>query len=77
MNEYFGCEYIVDGSSDKKKPKWRYRKNKDGFMGSENRIMEKEDKPEAGKTYALTGAPGAPCIANGYSWKDSVVKDEK
>ena len=23
-----------------KKPKWHYRKNKDGFMGSENRIME-------------------------------------
>ena len=55
------------------KPKWRYRKNKDGFMGSENRIIEKEDKPEAGKTYALTGGPGSRCIANGYSWKDSEV----
>tara|TARA_R100000664_G_scaffold7776_3_gene13031 strand:- start:1158 stop:1358 length:201 start_codon:yes stop_codon:yes gene_type:complete len=37
----------------------------------------KKDKPEPGKVYALTGAPGARCIANGYSWKDSVVKEEK
>ena len=36
-----------------------------------------EDKPEDGKTYALTGGPGARCIANGYSWKDSVVKEDK
>lgn len=64
------------------KPKWRYRKNKDGFMGSENRIVEETvphvdiieaNKPEAGKTYALTGGPGSRCIANGYSWKDSEV----
>ena len=47
-----------------KKPKWHYRKNKDGFMGSENRILEKDDKPEPGKVYALTGGPGARCIAN-------------
>ena len=59
------------------KPKWRYRKNKDGFMGSENRILEKEDKPEAGKVYALTGGPGSKCIANGHSWADSLVKEEK
>ena len=32
------------------------------------------DKPEAGKTYALTGSRGSRCIANGYSWKDSEVK---
>ena len=58
------------------KPKWRYRKNKDGFMGSENRILEKEDKPEAGKVYALTGGPGSRCIANGNTWKESeVVQD--
>jgi len=36
----------------------------------------KKDKPEPGKTYALTGGPGSRCIANGYSWKDSVVKEE-
>jgi hypothetical protein len=59
------------------KHKWRYRKNKDGFMGSENRILVKEDKPKPGKVYALTGGPGARCIANGYSWKDSVVKENK
>ena len=58
------------------KPKWHYRKNKDGFMGSENRILEKEDKPEDGKVYALTGGPGSRCIANGNSWKESeVVQD--
>jgi|TARA_B100000900_G_scaffold402572_1_gene408584 hypothetical protein len=36
-----------------------------------------QDKPEAGKTYALTGGPGARCIANGNTWKDSVVKEDK
>ena len=36
-----------------------------------------EDKPEDGKPYALTGGPGARCIANGYSWKDRVVEDDK
>ena len=58
------------------KPKWRYRKNKDGFMGSENRILVKEDKPEAGKTYALTGARGTKCIANGNSWSESEVEEK-
>ena len=57
-------------------PKWRYRKNKDGFMGSENRILEKEDKPEEGKVYALTGGPGDKCIANGNTWSDSVVGED-
>jgi hypothetical protein len=34
------------------------------------------DKPEAGKVYALTGGPGSRCIANGNSWKESeVVQD--
>ena len=55
MNEYYGCEYIVDASSDKKK---------------------KKDKPEAGKTYALTGARGTPCIAAGNTWEESVVNGE-
>jgi hypothetical protein len=35
-----------------------------------------QDKPEEGKTYALTGGPGSRCIANGFSWKDSVVKED-
>ena len=37
----------------------------------------KKDKPEPGKVYALTGGPGARCIANGNTWKDSVVEDDK
>tara|TARA_R100001510_G_scaffold52530_1_gene53320 strand:- start:324 stop:527 length:204 start_codon:yes stop_codon:yes gene_type:complete len=63
--------------------KWKYKKNKDGFMGSENRIVvkdefppAKENKPEAGKLYALTGAPGSKCIANGNTWAESVVGEE-
>ena len=35
---------------------------------------EAEDKPEAGKVYALTGGPGSRCIANGNSWKEIEVK---
>ena len=34
-----------------------------------------EDKPEASKTYALTGGPGSRCIANGNSWSESEVTD--
>ena len=39
--------------------------------------MEKisEDKPKAGKVYALTGARDARCIANGNTWAESEVKD--
>ena len=36
----------------------------------------KEDKPEEGKVYALTGGPGARCIANGFSWAESEVTDD-
>ena len=54
LNEYYGCEYIVDGSAN-----------------------EKRDKPEAGKTYALTGARGTKCIANGNSWSESEVKEKR
>ena len=40
------------------------------------RAAPAEDKPEAGKVYALTGGPGSRCIANGNSWKESeVVQD--
>ena len=38
--------------------------------------MPNKDKPEAGKTYALTGARGTSCIANGNSWKESEVHGE-
>ena len=36
----------------------------------------KEDKPEEGKVYALTGGPGDKCIANGNTWSDSVVEED-
>lgn len=36
----------------------------------------KEDKPESGKTYQLTGAPGEATIHSGASWKESEVKDK-
>ena len=36
----------------------------------------KENKPQAGKLYALTGAPGSKCIANGNTWEESVVGEE-
>ena len=36
----------------------------------------KEDKPEDGKVYALTGGPGSRCIANGNTWAESEVKEQ-
>ena len=36
--------------------------------------FNKKDKPEEGKTYALTGTKDDKCIANGYSWSDSEIK---
>lgn len=62
MNEHYGCEYIVDGSANKKKEAVSHPK--------------KKDKPEAGKLYALTGAPGSKCIANGNTWEESVIGEE-
>ena len=35
------------------------------------------DKPEEGKIYALTGVRDSKCILNGYSWKESEVKEEE
>ena len=37
----------------------------------------KQDKPQAGKIYSLTGAPGEACIANGNTWADSEFKETK
>lgn len=45
----------------------------DGWRPEDQVAAPAQDKPEAGKTYALTGGPGSRCIANGYSWKDSEV----
>ena len=42
------------------------------IMGDVDFVVE-EDKPEPGKTYALTGARGSRCIANGNSWAESEV----
>ena len=33
------------------------------------------DKPEAGKTYQLTGKPGEKTIENGNTWKESEVNE--
>ncbi len=62
-----GCVVEVDGLPD----------------GFDYEIIDKdelppaeEDKPEAGKLYALTGGPGSKCIANGNTWEDSVVGEE-
>jgi hypothetical protein len=38
--------------------------------------VEEANKPEPGKVYALTGARGTRCIANGNTWKESEVKDD-
>lgn len=32
-----------------------------------------QDRPESGRVYALTGGPGARCIANGDTWQGSEV----
>ena len=39
--------------------------------------MVDKGKPEADKVYALTGGHNDKCIANGNSWAESEVKDEK
>ncbi len=39
----------------------------DGWQASD----KIKDKPEEGKTYALTGGPNDKCILNGNSWKES------
>ena len=54
----------------------KYKLNK--FTMNEDVYVPKEtDKPEEGKVYALTGGPGTACIANGNTWKESEVNDEK
>ena len=39
--------------------------------------IEEANKPEEGKVYALTGAPGSRCIANGNTWKESEVQEDQ
>lgn len=38
-------------------------------------IFTKEDKPEVGKVYALTGGSDDKCLSNGNTWGESVVKE--
>ena len=62
-----GCVVEVDGLPD-------------GFdyeiINKDELPPAKENKPQAGKLYALTGAPGSKCIANGNTWEESVVGEE-
>jgi hypothetical protein len=44
-----------------------------GFTFQEVLAPKEQGRPEEGKVYALTGAIGKPCIANGNTWKESVV----
>lgn len=46
-------------------------------MTKDRRARTAEDKPEAGKIYALTGAAGSRCIANGNSWAESEVQEDQ
>jgi hypothetical protein len=46
-------------------------------MVKDRRARRAEDKPEAGKVYALTGAAGSRCIANGYTWAESEVQEDQ
>ena len=39
-------------------------------------MTKKKDKPEPGKIYSLTGAPGVACIANGNTWAESEYKEK-
>jgi len=51
--------------------------NKRRAMNKEkDKPAKQEDKPEEGKVYALTGAKGTACIANGNTWKESEVNDD-
>ena len=46
-------------------------------MTKDRRARRAEDKPEAGKIYALTGGPGSRCIANGNTWAESEVEQQE
>ena len=37
---------------------------------------ENFDRPEYNEQYALTGAPGEKCIANGNTWAESKVENK-
>ena len=39
--------------------------------------LKDKGKPIAGVEYSLTGGPGQPSIANGNTWEESRVEDQK
>ena len=39
--------------------------------------MDTKGKPVAGKIYSLTGGKGQPSIANGNTWAESEISEEK
>lgn len=44
---------------------------------TKDKTRSTENKPEAGKLYALTGGPGSRCIANGNTWAESEVDQQE
>ena len=50
--------------------------NKEKDKPAKQEDKPEEGKPEEGKVYALTGAKGTACIANGNTWKESEVNDD-
>lgn len=42
-----------------------------------NKERRRQNKPEFGKVYSLTGGIDQPSIANGNTWAESEVKEEK
>ncbi len=59
-------KYTVSKFEEEKHPR-----GKGGKFTSGEGQGGKEDKPESGKTYQLTGAPGEATIHSGASWKES------
>lgn len=40
-------------------------------------VNKMNNRPEQGKIYALTGGIESKCIANGYGWLESIIKEVK
>ena len=38
-------------------------------------MQDLEEDPLPGELYQITGGPGEQCLSNGYSWKDSKLKN--
>jgi len=38
-------------------------------------ILVREEDPQTGKVYKITGGPNDKCIINGNSWKESEIKN--